>query len=327
MKTFSRCVLKLVTGLAIAATAGTPALAQEASFPSRPIHIVVPFPPGGGTDLLSRVVAQELSAYFKQPVLVENRPGGNTLIASQHVAASKPDGYTVFTSIDSTMVMNPFLYKKLPYDPMKDFVPVTLATTQPMVIAVNPSFPAKTLPELIEYLKSNPTKGSYAFGAIPAQVVGEMFKEQAKAPMMAVPYNGSAAAVQDVIGGHLPVVIDALSPALAHIQGGRLRALAVTTAERAAILPDVPTVAESGVPGFDIATWTGFFAPAGVDPKIVAKLHEGFKYVLATPGVQKKFADLGLKIVGQPTAEFTRLIESDSEKYSAVIKSAGITIQ
>lgn len=313
---------------AIAAMACTvaPALAQD-TFPSKPLRIIVPFPPGGGTDILSRVVGQELSSYFKQPVLIENKPGGNTLIAAQYVAGAKPDGYTIFTSIDATMVMNPALYKELPYHPVKDFTPVTLATSQPMVIAVSESFPAKTLGELLDYLRTNKDKGTYAYGAIPAEVVGELFKSEAKVPIMPVPYNGSAAAARDVIGGQVQVLIDALSPALPHIQSGRLRALAVTTAQRAPALPDVPTVAESGVPGFDVATWTGFFVPAGVKPEIVKKLHEGFASVLAQPNVKQKFSELGLSIIAAPTEPFAKLIASDSAKYKKVIDDTGISIQ
>ena len=310
---------------ALAVSVMAPVVAQE-TYPNKPITIVVPFPPGGGSDTLSRVVGQGLSKYLNVPVLVENKPGGNTVIAAQYVARAKPDGYTVLTAIDSTMVMNPALYSKLAYDPVKDFKPVTLATSMPMVIAVNPSFPARTLPELMDYLRANPDKANYAHGALPGKVVIELFKMQANVPMMPVPFNGSAASAQAVIGGHVPVLIDALSPALPHIRSGQLRALAVTTAARVPALPDVPSVSEFGITGVDASTWTGFFVPAGVDPEIVQKLHKGFAAVLSQPDVRKHFEGLGMSVVGLPAQDLGKIIKADSAKYKAVIDKAGIRI-
>lgn len=316
----------LRTACVLAALIGAPGVLQ-AAYPDRPITIVVPFPPGGGADILSRVVGQGLSEHFGVPVLVENRPGGNTVIAAQHVAKAKPDGYTVFTAIDATMVMNPALYSRLPYDPVKDFRPVTLATSMPMVLAVHPDFPARTLDEFIKYVREHQGQLSYAHGAIPAQVVGELFKMRAGLDITGVPYNGSAPAQQDVIGGHVPVLMDALAPALPQIRAGRIRPLAVTTAKRVDALPDVPAVAEAGVDGVNAATWTGFFVPAGTPDDIVATLHEAFVQVLNSQAVQERFAALGTDIIAAPGDEFARLINDELRIYDNVIKSAGIRIE
>ncbi len=314
--------LAVVCGLVLLAGSAT-----QAAYPDRPITIVVPFPPGGGADTLSRVVGQGLSEHFGVPVLVENRPGGNTVIAAQHVAKAKSDGYTVFTAIDSTIVMNPALYTNLPYDPVKDFRPVTLATSMPMVLAVHPDFPARTLQDFITYLREHKDEVTYAHGAVPAQVVGELFKMRAGVDMTGVPYNGSAPAQQDVIGGHVPVLMDALSPALPQIRANRLRPLAVTTGKRVASLPDVPAVAEADISGVDAATWTGFFVPAGTPDDVVATLHDAFTKVLASPEVQDRFGSIGMDIIGAPPEEFARLINEELDTYKTVIESAGIRIE
>ena len=329
IRLFTPAALRCAVALALVAPglALAQALAQaQADYPNRPITIVVPFAPGGGTDMVSRMVAENLAKDLGVQVLVENRAGGNTLIAAQHVARAKPDGYTVLTAIDATMVMNPFMYSNLPYDPFKDFIPVTLATSMPMVIATHPDFPAKSIQDLIAQLKDKPGTTSYAFGAVPGQVVGELFKREAGVQMESISYNGSSPAQQDVIGGHVPVIIDAFAPIYPQLKGERLRPLAVTSAERAPSLPNVPTLAESGVPGFDSVTWTGFFVPAGTPEAVVNRLHQGFAAALAEPKLRERFAELGLRIYASPTADFTAMIQSDAAKYQNVIKQAGIKV-
>ncbi|MFA5490922.1 MAG: tripartite tricarboxylate transporter substrate binding protein [Candidimonas sp.] len=327
MANLPRAAGRLTLGLVLCAGVAAPGLASAAdNYPSKPITFVVPFAPGGGADMLTRAVSDRLAKELGQTVLVENRAGGNTLIAAQHVARAKPDGYTVLTAIDATMAMNQHLYSSLPYDPLKDFIPVTLAISMPMVIAVNPEFPAKTLPELMDYLKANPNKVNYAFGALPAQVVGERFKMESGLTMEAVPYNGSSPAQQDVLGGHVPVLVDALAPALAQLRAERLRPLAVSSAQRAPTLPNVPTIAESGVEGFDAITWTGFFVPAGTPQAVVDKLHAGIAKVLQDPTVRKQFEDLGQEVLGAPGPEFVELIKRDSVKNGEVIREAGIKV-
>lgn len=326
MSLISRLSRRAAIAVALAAAMTAPAVAQDA-YPSKPIRIIVPFPPGGGVDILARAVGQKLSESWKVPVVVDNRPGGNTLIAAQLAARSAPDGYTVFASIDATMVMNQSLYASLPYDPVKDFAPVTLAISQPMVIAVTSSFRAKSLTELATFLKANESQANYAFGATPAQVAGELIKSAAGVPLTGVAYKGSAAAAQDVMAGVLPVLIDAVSPALTHIQSGRLRALAVTGAQRSPTLPDVPTLAEAGVGGLSMLSWTGFFLPAGTRPEIVAKLHTEIARILATPEMKTRFNGLGLDIIASSPAEFATVIKADRSKYDRVIRSAGIRIE
>lgn len=329
MSIFISSAQRVALSVAAAASLLAPALAHAedaADYPSKPITIVVPFAPGGGTDMLARAVSDRLAKKLGEPVLVENRAGGNTLIATQHVARSKPDGYTVLTSIDATMVMNPHMYSDLPYDPEADFAPVTLAIQMPMVIAVNPDFPAQTLEELIDYLKAHPNEVNYAFGAIPAQVVGELFKSEAGVTMEGVSYNGSNPAQQDVMGGHVPVLIDALAPALSLLRSDRLRPLAVTTAERAPSLPNVPTVAESGIEGFNAITWTGFLVPKATPQPIIDKLHAGIAEVLSDEAVIKQFGDLGQEVLALPGDEFAEIIRRDSATYQPVIEAAGIKV-
>lgn len=316
--------LKPVVAVALAAVLA-PSAAQT-DFPTRTITVVVPFAPGGGTDIVSRLLAEAMSQKLGSNVVVENRPGGNTVIAAQHVARAEPDGYTVLAAIDSTMVMNPFMYSNLPYDPFKDFIPVTLATSMPMVLATHPDFPAATVQELITELQAKPGEYSYAFGAIPAQVVGELFQREAGVKMESISYNGSAPAQQDVVGGHVPIIVDSFAPIFPQIKGERLKALAVTSAERAPTLPDVPTLAESGLPGFDAVTWTGFFVPAGTPQPVVDKLHEALAHALGTDKVRERFAELGLRIYAAPSNEFAALMRDDAERYRSAIQEAGIRI-
>ena len=258
-------VMLVLLGSQVAQSAGAD------KFPSGPIRIIVPFPPGGGTDTVARAVAARLSERWKVPVNVENRPGGNTLIGADAAARAAPDGHTLFVPIDSTLAMNQWLYERLPYDPVKSFAPVTLAATMPMVLAVNPAVKATTVKELLALTKADPL--AYAHGALPAQIAGEVFKVNAKVDMVSVAYKGSSPAMIDTVGGSVPVIFDALGPALAFVKSGKVRALAVTSATRSPLLPEVPTLAEAGVPGVDLVTWIGFAVPAAVDRAIVAKLN------------------------------------------------------
>lgn len=325
MRFFENCSRRDAVALMLALAGGT--VGAQDAYPSKPIRILVPFPPGGGVDILARSVGQKLSENWGVPVLVDNRPGGNTSIAAQATARSASDGYTLFATIDATTVMNPSLYSKLPYDPVKSFAPVTLAVSQPMVIAVTASFPAKTITELLEAMKANPAQANYAFGAIPAQIAGELIKEATGVPLTAVPYKGSAAAAQDVMAGVLPVLIDAVSPALPSIQSGRLRALAVTGSQRSVALPNVPTLAEAGVSGVSMLTWTGFFLPAGTRPDIVSKLHLELVKILAAPEMKARFNGLGLDIIASSPGELSQVIKNDGVKYDRVIRNAGIKVE
>lgn len=312
----------LLAGLAF--VLGT-ACAQE--YPSRQIQIIVPFAPGGGTDIVSRTVAAKMTESWKVPVIVDNRPGGNTIIGAQLAARAAPDGYTLFVAIDSTLAMNQSLYAKLPYDPIKDFAPVTLAISQPMVLAVHPSVKANSVKDLIALAKAKPGQIAYAQGALPAQIAGELFKSAAGIDLIGVPYKGSGPAMNDVVGGSVPVIFDALGPAASFIKAGKVRALAVTSAEPAAALPGVPTMAQSGLAGFDLVTWIGFLVPAGVNREIVSKLNGELVRILNLPETKERFAGMGMTVIASSPDQFAQMIKSDAAKFDRIIKSAGIKVE
>jgi tripartite-type tricarboxylate transporter receptor subunit TctC len=321
MKLFQKLLLCLFA-LPLAGIAGTPA----DTFPERPIRIIVPFPPGGGTDTVARTVAAKLTERWNVPVTVDNRPGGNTLIGAELAARAAPDGYTLFLPIDSTLAMNQSLYAKLPYDPINGFAPVSLAITMPMVLAVHPSVQARSVKELIGLAKAQGGKLAYAHGALPAQVAGEAFKSAAKVDMVAVPYKGSGPAMTDVVGGQVPVIIDALGPAITFVRSGKVRPLAVTSARRSPSLPDVPTLAESGLAGMDLVTWIGFVAPAGTDRGIVGKLNTEITRILKLPETTEKLGAMGMDVVASSPEQFAQTIKDDATKLGAVIKAAGIKL-
>jgi tripartite-type tricarboxylate transporter receptor subunit TctC len=303
-----------------------PAHAQD-SYPSRQIQIIVPFAPGGGTDIVSRTVAARMTESWKVPVIVDNRPGGNTIIGAQLAARAAPDGYTLFVAIDSTLAMNQSLYAKLPYDPIKDFAPVTLAISQPMVLAVHPSVQASSVKDLIALARAKPGQMPYAHGALPAQIAGELFKSAAGVDMIGVPYKGSGPAMNDVVGGSVPVIFDALGPAASFIKAGKVRALAVTSAEPAAALPGVPTMAQSGLAGFDLVTWIGFLVPAGVNRDIVSRLNGELVRILRLPETRERFAGMGMTVIASSPEQFAQTIKSDAAKFDRIIKSAGIKVE
>jgi tripartite-type tricarboxylate transporter receptor subunit TctC len=301
--------------------------ARAQDYPSRQIQIIVPFAPGGGTDIVSRTVAAKMTESWKVPVIVDNRPGGNTIIGAQLAARAAPDGYTLFVAIDSTLAMNQSLYAKLPYDPIKDFAPVTLAISQPMVLAVHPSVKATSVKDLIALAKAKPGQLAYAQGALPAQIAGELFKSAAGVDMIGVPYKGSGPAMNDVVGGSVPVIFDALGPAASFIKSGKVRALAVTSAEPAAALPGVPTMAQSGLAGFDLVTWIGFLVPSGVNREIVSKLNAELVRILNLPETKERFAGMGMTVIASSPDQFAQTIKSDAAKFDRIIKSAGIKVE
>lgn len=310
--------------LAALVMAGTAAAADN--YPSRAIRLIVPFPPGGGTDTVARVVAAKLTQKWNVPVTVDNRPGGNTVIGADIASKAAPDGYTLFLPIDSTLAMNQSLYARLPYDPIRSFTPISLAVTMPMVLAVHPSVGARDVKELIALANASPGKLAYAHGALPAQVAGEAFKAAAKADLVAVPYKGSGPAMTDVVGGQVPVIFDALGPAMAFVKSGKVRALAVTSAQRSPQLPDVPSLAESGLAGMDLVTWIGFVAPAGTDPAIVAQLNAEITRILKLPETIETLGRMGMEVVASSPEQFARTIRDDAVKLGGVIRAAGIKL-
>lgn len=300
------------------------ALAQDA-WPSKPVQLVIPFPPGGPTDVTGRVLAEKLALELKQPVLVVNKGGASGNIGAQFVAQSPPDGYTIFFATGGTHGINPFLYDKPGYDPVKDFEPVVWVTTSPNILVVTPSFPAKTLGELIAMAKASPGKLSSAApgqGSTP-HMFGELFKRTAGIQMQHVPYKGSGPALTDVMAGHVQIMFDGIPSSLPLVQSGKLRALAVTGAKRMGAAPDIPTVAET-IPGFDASGWFAVYAPAATPRPIVNKLNEAINRVLQLPEVRARYAALGAEPVGGTPEKLREQGQKELAKWSELIKQTGM---
>jgi len=313
-----------VSAFALAAIAG----AQAPAYPTKPIRLVVPFPAGGATDILAREVAKHLTDAWGQSVVVDNRPGAGGNIGSELVAKAAPDGYTLEMGTVGTHAINASLYSKMPYDHVKDFVPVILVAGVPNVLEVNPALPVNSVQELIAYAKANPGKLNFASSGSGTSIhlSGELFKVMAGVQMTHVPYKGSAPALQDLIGGQVQLMFDNLPPSLPQIKAGKLRALAVTSAARAPALPDTPTVAEAGLPGFEASSWFGVLAPAGTPPEIVNKLNAEIAKWLASPGAKEKLANVGANIAGGTPEDFARHIQAETAKWAKVVKESGAKV-
>jgi tripartite-type tricarboxylate transporter receptor subunit TctC len=313
----------LFATLALAAAANA-----QGTFPTRPVTMVVPFPPGGGTDTGARIVAQKLTAKWGQQVIVDNKGGAAGAIGADLVAKAKPDGYTILMGNIGTQAINPSLYKKLPYDPDKAFAPISLVAELPLAMMVNPQVPAKTAKEFVALAKGQPGKLSYSSsgaGGAP-HLAAEMFKLGTGTFIVHVPYRGGGPAVQDLIAGHVQLSFMTVLEASGHLKAGKLRALAVTSAQRVAALPDVPTLAESAVPGFDSISWIGLLAPAGTPREIVEKISTDVREVVAADDVKGRLVELGAIPATSTPAQFTALIEKDRARYAKIIAERGITV-
>ena len=314
----------LATVAIAAATVCGSAHAQATNYPTKPVTIVVPFSPGGATDIMSRTLAERLKNRLGHPVIVENKPGAGTMIASEYVAKAAPDGHTVLLAA-SSLGIAPSLYAKVNYDPVKDFTPISLVASVVHVLSVHPSVPAKNVAELVTWVKANPTKANY--GSVGAgtstHLESELFNTMAGVKMEHVPYKGSAPALLDLVSGNINVMFDAYASSKPFINDNRIRLLAVTTAQRSKLLPNVPTVAESGLPGYEAMPWLGFVAPAGTPAPIVNKFHAELMEVLKEPAVQEKFQSLGLEIIGNNPAEFADFIKKDIVKWGKVVTDSG----
>ena len=315
-------------GLAAALVLAVASTAHAQPYPSKPIHFVVPYPAGGPLDTVARLLGQKVSESVKQTVIVENKPGAGGNIGADFVAKSAPDGYTILMGAVATHAINPTLYSHIPYDPVKDFAPVTEVAWTPNVLVVNPSLPVTSVKEFIAYAKAHPNQLNFGSGSTGSagHLAGELFKSMAGVQMVHVPYKGAAPAMQDLIGGQIQLMFDNLASSLGQIRAGRVRALAVTTLKRSSLAPDLPTIAESGLPGFDISTWFGVFAPGGTPQPIVRKLHDEFVQALRAPDVQAKFRTLGAEPVGNTPEEFAAYIRSESQKYAKVIMASGAKV-
>jgi tripartite-type tricarboxylate transporter receptor subunit TctC len=319
----------LATVAAAGALSLAPLAAQaQAAFPSKPITIIVPFSAGGTTDILARVIGLHMGTDLGQPVVVDNRAGAGGNIGGQAAARANPDGYTLFMGTVGTHAINQSLYKKMPFDPIKDFAPLSRVAMVPNLLVANPAQPYKNVKELIAYGKAHPGKinfGSSGNGSS-IHLSGELFKQMTGVDMQHVPYRGSAPAVSDLLGGQISVMFDNMPSAIQHVKGGKLRALAVTTAKRSPALPDVPTIAEAGVPGYEATSWFGLLAPAGTPAPIVAKLNASILKALADPEVKKKLAEQGAESHGEKPEEFAAFIKSETAKWGKVVKESGASL-
>ena len=309
-----------------AAPAWAPSLARaQAPWPSKPIRYIVPFAPGGTTDILARVVGERLGAALGQTIVIDNKPGQGGSAGAAELARAAPDGYTIGGGTISSHAINATLYDKLPYDPVKSFEPITLYATQPNVLLVHPSLAAHSVNELIALLKAQPEK--YAFGSAgigtSQHISGELFKTMAGVRMQHVPYRGSGQMIPELLGGTLLIAVDNIATALPHIKSGKLRALAVTTAQRSSVAPDIPTFAESGLPGYELSSWQAVFAPAGTPKAIVERLYTEIARILKLPDVAKRLGDLGLDLSGMTPAELGALVRADVPRLGKVVRESG----
>ena len=296
------------------------------NYPDRSIRIVVPASPGGINDILARLIGQKLNDRFRQPVVVENKPGAGTIIATEFVARAPPDGHTLLMSPMASMAINPAIYPKLPYAPLRDFVPISLVASYPYILAVNASAPIRTVRELIDYTRANPSKANVGGAAATHQLLTEMFKQRTGAQMQYIQYKGTSDVNLALISGEL--LLSFVAPdASPRIKSGQFRALAVTSPKRTASLPDVPTMAEAGVPAMVVVSWAGFFAPAGTPADIVKKLEENINGVLKLSDIRERLQSQGFDPVGSTSEEFAQIIAKDIGTWSAVAKAANVTIQ
>jgi len=311
---------------ALFACVGTVASAQ--GYPNRTIRLVVPFPAGGTTDILAREVAQKLTEVLGQAVVVDNRPGAAGNIGSDLVAKSAPDGYTLLMGTVGTHAINPSLYSKMPYDHVKDFAPVVLVAGVPNVLVVNPALPVNSVSDLIKLAKDKPGQINFASSGSGTSIhlSGELFKTMAGIDMTHVPYKGSSPALTDLIGGQVQIMFDNLPSALPQIKGGRLRAIAVTSLKRAPVLPDIPTINESGLPGFEASSWFGVLAPAGTPAPIVARINTEVNKWLQSADAREKLLGQGAEAAGGSPEQFANHIRAESEKWAKVVKASGAKV-
>jgi tripartite-type tricarboxylate transporter receptor subunit TctC len=316
-------IKRILVALFAAALAGA-AFAQ--AWPAKPVRFIVPYPPGGTSDILARTIAEKLGAALGQPVVVENKPGANGNLGADYVAKAAPDGYTFLLADLGAIAISPSVYPSLPFDPVKNFTPVTMVAYSPHILVVHPSVPAKSVAELVALAKSKPGKLNYAAsstGSAP-HLAGVEFAQRAKIDWNYIPYKGGAQAVTDVVGGQADLLFNGMLATYPNVKGGKLRILAVSSANRLPSIPDVPTVAESGFPGFETGSWQGILAPPGTPPEIVAKLGGEVQKILATPEMKEKLAAQGADVRVTTGPELAGFISKERDRWAKVVKEAGI---
>lgn len=316
--------------VALLAASALPLPLQAATaFPTKPIRIIVAYTPAGTTDILARALAQKMSETWNQPVIVDNRPGANGNIGTEVAARAVPDGHSLVMATAGTHGINVSLYRKLNWHPVKDFAPVSLTAMVPNIMVVNNSLPVKNVREFVAHVKANPGKLSYGSpgNGSTAHLSMELFKTMTGSNLVHIPYKGSAGVLADVMGGQIAVTIDNMPPYVPQVKAGKIRALAVSTAKRSSALPDLPTIAEAGVPGYEAGAWFGLLAPAGTPKAIVAQLSAESARILKLPDVSKRISELGAEPVGSTPEEFAALIQSEIAKWAKVIKDANVELQ
>jgi tripartite-type tricarboxylate transporter receptor subunit TctC len=314
---------------AIAAIGLTSAAALAQGYPNKPVRMVVGFPPGGGTDVVARVISQKLSEWYGQSVVVENRPGATGTIGADAIAKSAPDGYNLLMGHVNSHGIAPNLFAKLPYDPIKDFAAVAYVGYVPNVLAVHPSVPARSVKELVALAKSKPGAMNYASSGNGStqHLAGEMFKQLTGTDIVHVPYKGSGDAIKDLLSGTVNMNFDTMPPVLSHIQAGKLRGLAISTPKRLSQLPEVPTFEEEGIKGFDVTNWYGVMAPGGTPREIVSKLNADINKAMQVPEVRARLEAVGTQLREQSVAEFDSFMKAEVTKYAKLIKDANIRIE
>jgi tripartite-type tricarboxylate transporter receptor subunit TctC len=322
-------MLRILTFIvAIVATVSS-GIAMAGDYPRRPVTLIVAFTPGGPSDVLARIIGRHMEKVLGQPFVIDNRPGGAGNIAAETVAHAQPDGYTLLMGNNGLLATNQSLFKKLNFDGGKDFTPISLIGSQPSVLVVNPSFPATTMAGLIAYAKANPGKLNYAssgFGTA-AHLSAELFKAAAAVDLVSVSYKGAAPALQDLIAGHVQVMFATSASVIGFLKAGTLRPLAVTTLKRFSLMPDLPTVAELGLPGFDATTWHGLVAPAGTPRDIIDTLNRATLQTLEDPETLRQLHDIGVEVSGSTPEEFAAYIRSEIPKWAAVVKASGAQLE
>jgi tripartite-type tricarboxylate transporter receptor subunit TctC len=301
-----------------------PVAGNSQSYPAKPVRLVVGFPPGGANDILARLVGAKMQEAWGQPVVVDNKPGANAIIGTDLVAKSAPDGYTLLIGASGAMTFNPGLYDKLPYDPVRDFAPITMLGSFPLVLGIHPGLPAQSVKDLVALAKASPGKLNYGAGSTPFRLAAELFNLQAEVKLNHIPYKGSAATVAAVMANDVQLTFVDAPPAMAQIRGGRLRALAVTSRARAAVLPEVPTMIEAGLTQYEVVLWTSLFAPAGTPKPVLDAIHAQTLKALQAADVRERMASLGIDPVGNTPEQLAAALKADLDKWTAVAKTAGI---